>query len=223
VNAHITVIYCSSDKLVKLQYKRLNPLLQKPAAGPETNPGKMVGPTSKQLESSRGEGLEEPKEITAAEQDISEYLLLHHNYAKVRPREITPAKTSHPSTARKSNHKCKPKSKKSTPPAVIVQPVPDLSLQLETSQNDVMYGTFDEKTNTITILVDNVPMNEVVLENTETPALDPSSCLTAPESSSEGGLSPRSDLGYESLDSPAHVSDFDSWDSSVTELFPSLF
>lgn len=207
-----------------LQYKHLDPLLQKPATSPETNPGKMVGQTSKQLESSRGEGLEEPKEITAVEQDISEYLLLHHNYAKIRPREITPAKTSHPSTPRKSNHKSvKPKSKKSTPPAVIVQPAPDISLQLETPQNDVMYGTFDENTNTITILVDNVPMNEVVLESSEIPALDSSSCLSAPESSSEGGLSPRSDLGYESLDSPGHISDFDSWDSSVTELFPSLF
>ncbi|CAG9762871.1 unnamed protein product [Ceutorhynchus assimilis] len=137
----------------------------------------VVGSPPKHLES-KGTKTIEPDNVI---EDISEYLLLHHNYAKM---PISTAAT------RKSQKKLKTIRPKEKPTKTISLPE-----QLENKNNELLFGTFDQSTNTITILVNDNSNNS----------------------------SPRSDLGYESLDSPVSTSDMDSWDHSVSELFPTLF
>ncbi|ENN75664.1 hypothetical protein YQE_07762, partial [Dendroctonus ponderosae] len=112
----------------------------------EAVPDKMVGAPAKQLEPSGG---------AAVDPDISQYLLLHHNYAKSRP-----AKEAQPPRRLKA---LRPK-----PPACAHQP---LLLRAEVA----------------------------------------------------GNVSPKSDMGYESLGSPLSSCELDSWDQSVSGLFPTLF
>ncbi|KAL1490929.1 hypothetical protein ABEB36_011600 [Hypothenemus hampei] len=91
--------------------------------------------------------------------------------------------------------------------------------------------------NNITILVndsDDVALTEVVIDDTvsfsENRLLEPDVPLKIDTNNNSLNLlptlcsfSPRSDLGYESVDSPISTSEFDSWDQSVSELFPNLF
>lgn len=177
----------------------------------------MVGSPSKQLESSR---TEESDKKTSVEQDISEYLLLHHNYAKTQPKEVTTPRRKTSTTTRKLKT-IKPKIHADTKSklaiksglSVPVQPKnTTLKLQENSSNNELIFGTFDENTNTITILVndDSVPLNEVIVgENvicssevdTNIPVtVDTSNSLSVPLAS-EGNSSPRPDLRYGSLNS----------------------
>lgn len=191
----------------------------------------VVGTPSKLLEPSRNEVLDNNKSL---EHDISEYLLLHHNYAKPQPKDsTTPCRKSPSSTKKPKNIRPKvhTKAKRAIENKIIsVQSENKIMVQGSMQDSEVMYGSFDENTNIITIFVDDdsVPLNEVtvtndnILDNTNTPvAPDVSNSLTIPKIDN-GNLSPRSDLGYESLDSPVSNSDMDSWDQSMSELFPSL-
>ena len=186
----------------------------------------MVGSSSEIVEPS---GRELLKENDAVKSDISEYLLLHHNYAKPLPKIKSQSKRSHIST--KKLKTILPKVNTKDKLALDISTDSGLTTQ---SNNEIMYGTFDENIHTITLLVneDSVPVNEVVLTNNIESIVDfnniplvvdnNSSTLSVPLSD-KGNLSPRSDLGYESLDSPVSNSEMDTWDQSVSELFPSLW
>lgn len=156
----------------------------------------MVGTTSENVESSRSKVLDNKSTL---EQDISEYLLLHHNYAKsLKPN--TPRVRSR--TGVRKFKTIRPKMKKC----------------IQTTQSEVVYGTLQP----ITILIneDSTPLNEVVIKQ-DSPLVVDTNLLHLPKYESDV-LSPKSDLGYESIDSPQSSSDIDSWDQSVSELFPSL-
>uniref|UniRef100_A0A6P7GJS1 X-box-binding protein 1 n=1 Tax=Diabrotica virgifera virgifera TaxID=50390 RepID=A0A6P7GJS1_DIAVI len=201
--------------------------------------GEMVGKTSTELESSGC-----TTNTKSLESDISEYLLLHHNYAAKPPLDDT-LKTKSPINRNRKLKTIKPKRK-----IVTTKPV--------VPESDVVYGTLDEVSNVVTIIVDSngVPMTEEALQRLEnreeetqlTVPLPPvtqgelvtplpvaesnrstsssvaESHLTVPTAMLEC-LSPMScsdsDRGYESLDSPISLPE-DLWDQSISELFPSL-
>lgn len=178
----------------------------------ENQVGQMVGTASEVLEPGRSKKLEDSKSKSTLERDISEYLLLHHNYAKSRPTGKSKS-TSRCTKSTPSIRKLKtirPKHRK-----IVQMPV----------ESEVLYGTLQP----VTILIneDSIPLNEVVigddfavLSQGNTPQNE-STLLTVPRHD-QGDLSPKSDLGYESIDSPQSCSDVDQWDQSVSELFPSL-
>lgn len=145
------------------------------------------------------------------ENDISEYLLLHHNYA-AKPPVDKPKKAKYSYQRNKKLKNIKPKHNKSS----IEQPVID-------SQNEVIFGTLDESTNVVRILVDNngIPVTEEAFQRLES---EVESNLIVPSPATKC-LSPMScsdsDRGYESLDSPVSLPE-DVWDQSISELFPSL-
>lgn len=197
----------------------------------------MVGPPPENLEPGLCERLSpKPDQL---EEDISQYLLLHHDYAAKAPSEApTPRKTSH---TRNRTQKIRSKLKKIRP-KVASQVSTVVPLQ-DTSNQEVLYGMYDDKTQCITIIVndDNSPLNEVITEvhpTSDISVVDPTSevmdvseFLTIPSSEcvkspvSPSIRSDASDCGYESLDSPnsyAREVDVDIWDESVSELFPSL-
>lgn len=168
----------------------------------------MVGSPPKQLESGVCESI--APQSDQLKEDISEYLLLHHDYA-AKP-EMEP-KRNRRTPARRKLKEIKPKT----------QIVPD--------SQEILYGTYDETTNSITILVngEQTPLNEEITEvvtTTDNMLRVPDGCFTQnPSSPSISSVS--SDCGYESYDSPhsAGETDADVWDetmSELSELFPSL-
>lgn len=161
----------------------------------------MVGSTPKQLESSVCESIEQPQHDPLKE-DISQYLLLHHDYA------------AKPETEPKRIKRSRKKLKEIRPKTKIIPTV-----QTATNNQEVLYGTYDEATNCITILVNDELVTEEVTTIAEVNSInDPSSPSIRSDSS---------DCGYESLDSPhsAAEPDMEMWDeriSELSELFPSL-
>ncbi|KAK4875856.1 hypothetical protein RN001_012278 [Aquatica leii] len=190
----------------------------------------VVGSPPKELESSRC-GSVEPE--PCLEQEISPYLLLHHNYsAKQEPELIeTPKriKTKNAFKKTKLNTKTKPK--------LIM---PKISDPAPVENSDILYGTLDESTNCITIIVDDssLHLSEAVTEVVTTDSEDNSIIVLTDDSSSNNLQLPSetkdlnqyspsysaSDCGYESLDSPTCIeeNEIDMWDQSVCELFPML-
>lgn len=164
------------------------------------------------------------------ERDISEYLLLHHNYA-AKPPSIT--KKSKETRIRNKYKAIRPKTNLlSTDKVTVASPV------IITDTSEIIYGNIDENTNVVTVLVDSIPVDEVVTEIVTTdsgsdeswlsPAdvnIDNNNTLNVPSPTTFGNSSPisssSSDYGYESLDSPCGSIE-DIWDQSVSELFPSL-
>lgn len=180
----------------------------------------MVGPTSEQLESSVCKSIEPQPQHDPLEEDISQYLLLHHDYAAKPETEPKHKKL-------KKLKQIRPKAQKSL---MKVSPVQTTDTQ------EVLYGTYDEATNSITILVNGepTPLNEPITEVVTTvPEATSSQLLTVPDvvsikdPSSPSVRSDSSDCGYESYDSPhsSGETDVEIWDdriSELSELFPSL-
>jgi putative methionine-R-sulfoxide reductase with GAF domain len=200
--------------------------IQEQVACQENSSGQVVGASPKQLESGGSDLLttEKPDPLI---KDISEYLLLHHNYS-AKPQE----KSHKINRARTSTNKVgKIKKPKEILPKVVATNTEIDTNKLasyvdvaETEQADVVFGTYDESTNCITIIVDdgvclnNVTDGEVILEDDNR--------LTVPECevrSSSPHSSSSSDYGYESLGSPESFAEADDvWDNSASELFPAL-
>lgn len=144
-----------------------------------------------------------------SEKDVSQYLSLHSYSAK-------PPMSPRPSTKVKS-----PKKPKEILPKTIPDKMNDNELAsyvtIPDFENDVVYGTYDENTNLITIIVEDedciseIVDNEVVIEENN------GLCVPKIEI---GSTSPCSDYGYESYGSPGE--NIDVWDTSVSELFPNL-
>ncbi|KAK9886130.1 hypothetical protein WA026_014916 [Henosepilachna vigintioctopunctata] len=227
---------------------------QESKIGGQRNAGKMVGKPSEKLESCGGVmlGVEKAKSL---ENDISQYLLLHHNYTKPgpEPKKIAPKSRMHnkkESKALRTTSKLKkivPKGplktgaiclqRESIPSIVKCEPVvecsPVINLDASHESADVIYGTYDEATNCVTIVINEdgtcvTEADEIVLtpENTLTTNVQNDKFLcVSPSKEVNGGASPistsGSDCGYESLDSPLSLDD-EIWDQSVSELFPSL-
>lgn len=209
----------------------------------------MVGSPSKNLESSRTDSLTPNKEDL--EQEISHYLLLHHDYSAKQntQKPITKHRTSQ-NTKKSKNDKKSTNLRTKTKLKPIMPKVTSKERNLETfsidsndsvENADVLYGTLDESTNCITIYVDDdsLYLSEAVTEvatsedtndivSTEENDLKMQT-LEFPALNKENmsGLSPAhstSDCGYESLGSPHSTigSEADLWDQSVSELFPML-
>lgn len=178
----------------------------------------MVGSTSKQLEPSICASIEpQQQQHNSLEDDISQYLLLHHDYA-AKP-ETEPKRSK-----RRKMKEIRPKTQK----PVVLQP----TVQTTTDGQEVLYGTYDQDTNCITILVNgeatplSEPITEVITTIPETTAIT-QQLLTVPEMknpSSPGVHSDSSDCGYESYDSPHSVEEADDDDrlKEFSELFPAL-
>lgn len=130
-----------------------------------------------------------------------------------------------------------------------IEPKIDDEMDVENGSNDddTLYGTYDEKTHCITILVsgDDIATDEAVEEvycdedhTSEVSMLSPvpSHCSFTEHSSSQSlsdaiidvkspvSVSQSSDCGYESIGSPtSYCSELDElWNSSFNQLFPSL-
>lgn len=126
---------------------------------------------------------------------------------------------------------CKSKGKTSYVP---ILPKRDESqpLMSKLSSEDFVYGKLDESANCIIILCDgdeNLEIGEAVTEvvTSEEEITSNSLFLNVPENTGADHriLSPYSDCGYESLESPSNNAeeiDVDSWNQSVSQLFPSL-
>lgn len=122
-----------------------------------------------------------------------------------------------------------------------------MDLENVSNDDDTLYGTYDEKTHCITILVggDDIATDEAVEEvycdedhSSEASMLSPvpSHCSSIDHSSSQSlsdviadakspiSIAQSSDCGYESIGSPlSYCSDMDElWNSSFNQLFPSL-
>lgn len=183
----------------------------------------MVGPSSKQLESSVCTSIK-PKTDDPLERDISQFLLLHHDYA-AKPQEEKPVRKPTRVNAKSKLKKIRPKVTKE-------------ATTLVPNNEEVLYGTYDEKTNCLTIIVndDNLRLGEAVTEVATVPESEvlgqyltvPGVTNLNPSSPGSNIRSDSSDCGYESLDSPHSVmtesteKEVDIWDESVSELFPSL-
>nr|XP_973680.3 PREDICTED: LOW QUALITY PROTEIN: uncharacterized protein LOC662495 [Tribolium castaneum] len=166
--------------------------IQEQVACQEDSAGQVVGPAPEQLEPDGSEVLSEKQDPLI--KDISQYLLLHHNYS-ARPPPEDEVKARRTSTTR--------------------------AQQRNKLASDYVLGTYDESTNCITIIVDE-DMETSTIEEGVSPGDDESLLrvetsleCTSPRSSSS------SDCGYESLGSPESQNE-DLWDDSVSELFPSL-
>lgn len=193
----------------------------------------VVGEAPEELESGGCEVLDDNRK--SLEKDISEYLLLHHNYAAKPPTQnVRKSKT----TNRRKLKAIRPKvatNVSNTNKLAIDLNTPIIIAEHDINSSDILYGTYDDS-NGVTIIVDNndIPVSEAV---TEIVSKDSQSCsddaIAAVDNSLLsvptilGNLSPRStsssDNGYESVGSPQSLSDLDIWDQSVSELFPSLF
>lgn len=188
---HLIVINCDFTYCIyKCEF------LQESSPYAEDSTGQMVGQTSNPSETDGNEML--------SEKDVSQYLSLHSYSAK-------PPESPRHSTKLKS-----PKKPKEILPKITTEEINNNELASYVT-SDVVYGTYDEKTNLITIIVDDdncfseIVDNEVIIEDQE------SLCVPKTES---GNTSPCSDYGYESYGSPGETSDV--WDTSVSELFPNL-
>lgn len=189
----------------------------------------MVGQPSAQLESSgTGNTLDKDQESAF---DISEYLLLHHNYAAKPPGYTTKRKTTI------AKHKYKAIKPKSDILNTTCKTIENNTLSPNLLGNDSIQNA--NETNIVTLLMDDIDIGEPIIEITTTEEFESSEPI--PDYNSEGNneeqfdllnvpsvtignRSPMSscgsDYGYESLDSPCSVQDL--WDQSITELFPSL-
>ncbi|CAH0556000.1 unnamed protein product [Brassicogethes aeneus] len=166
---------------------------EEPVSDKQRNNREMVGSPSEKLESC-GSALED---VSSDDDDISKYLLLHHNYS-LKPKKNAPKKST------------KPKYKKIVPKVeqphlqVITMDPAKVTATL-TDDNEVVYYAFDEITNSLTVFSAEDAEVEVV------------NCEEADVSSAA------SDYGYESHGSPDHISEVeDIWDKSISELFPTL-
>lgn len=181
----------------KQQFNRHIPF-QEPIESRQTRPGEVVGQAPEIVESDRRPVLDDKRKTL--ENDISEYLLLHHNYAAKPPKQTrTPG--------RRKLKAIRPKVDKL---AELNTPV-----IIDEGSSDVLY-TFGSDPQSVTIVVDSTEENAALAD----------SFLAVPSTVS-GDASPRSisssDNGYESLDSPQSVPELDIWDQSMSELFPNLF
>lgn len=246
----------------------------------QKNPGPVVGETSEDMESARSSVLSTEKE-KSLENDISQYLLLHHNYTKPGPdprelaklknkckkeskpvrqnsklkkiipkipinllnsRSILPKETVHTMIKCEPVVEC-PSILNLKPGFKTLEPVPTIlncepvecNVKLDQSfeNTDVIYGTYDEATNCVTIVINEdgssvTDSEEIVLtpENTVSSGFVKkfSNSLDLPFSKIvNGSASPiscsGSDGGYESLGSPSHCEN--DW-GEMSELFPSL-
>lgn len=212
-----------------------------------------MGSSPENLESGRCDSIKSEKNVL--EQEISPFLLLHHDYSA---KQDTRAQMH--TTAKKQQHAQKQKvvesqnrlrnkvqntklNTKTKLKPIMPKIEQNNNCNLETlyvdasdisvDGSEVVYGTLDESTNCITIIVndDSLNLSEAVTEVITTDEEDESNVmqrLEVPSSGDEDGLSPAysssSDYGYESLDSPHSVDDIemDMWDKSVSELFPML-
>ena len=184
----------------------------------------MVGTSPKQLESDGSDLLIKENQDPLIK-DISQYLLLHHNYsAKPLDRKC---KSSRARTSTKCNSRQKPKNilPKAEDNSNKLASFVDLAVSELQGQSDVVYGTFDENTNCITIIVEDESCLEEVVDEE---ILVESDHLAVPSrTTSVGSASPisssSSDCGYESIGSPDSLSETnDIWDDRVSELFPTL-
>jgi len=195
---------------------------QESIIGGSSPSGEVVGPSSKELESSGSDVLEKSEPLI---KDISEYLLLHHNYS-AKPIEEGNHKKSK-SKSHINKNKLKSRIAKSKPQQILpkVETVlNDRLAPITTVTDEVLYGTFDEATNCITINVnDDSSISDPICEMEEDSS--DKSTLKVPLENSYGGASPASSSssGYESHGSPESFVDSDTiWDDNVSELFPSL-
>lgn len=244
---------------------------QESDVGGQNGSGQVVGSPSEDLESSRCDSVKSEK--NGLEQEISPFLLLHHDYSakqdtqahlhKTNPKitqkntnktpSISKTVLNKNSNIRNTNLNTKTKLKPIMPKTAqnecnletLYINTPDISMD----SSDVLYGTLDESTNCITIIVndENLHLSEAVTEVTTTEEdmeeeeihSNQTSLLTTdtynmqtlelPVMNKDVVLSPApsyssSDCGYESFDSPRSVDDIevDAWDKSVSELFPML-
>lgn len=199
-----------------------------------------MGEAPKQLEPSVCERLKpDPDQL---EQDISQYLLLHHDYAAKAPSTTPKPARKHPQlSTKKHTYSARSKLKEIRPKTSKhknVEVAPQVPASVLPSSPEVLYGTYDESTNCITIIVndDSVPVDEAITEITTTDVEMPDentcsmSFLSIPsdvqvKSPSGSVLSDSSDCGYESIDSPHSLEeeeDMAVWDERMSELFPSL-
>lgn len=194
----------------------------------------MVGQTSEQLEPNGRAGIKEQPEVAA-----SPYLLLHHDYfakpkktCKISAQENAPTKYS---SKRKSTNACSKSQKVSTTKTKLKKIKPKTNNVASENMNnpDVVYGTYDEKNNCITIIVDDTYLNlsEASTDVVTTTDLNEdevgieNNCLFIPSPQlSSASTEEISDSGYESHDSPRsfNENELDMWDQSLSELFPSL-
>lgn len=94
---------------------------------------------------------------------------------------------------------------------------PSSPLMVDVTESETLYGTYDEKTNSITILLPEE-------EEQNTPDFIKYELLSPIQSSKSPIPSCFSDGGYESIGSPcSEIRNYDElWNSSFSELFPSL-
>lgn len=155
-----------------------------------------MGQASEELESCGSQ----VKESTVEE--ISKYLLLHHNYSARPQDEPTPKKRKSSTNKYK---KIVPKEVHEEAPANIITIDPaNVTAATLTDNNEVVYYTYDENTNSLVLYTTEDAEVEVVT----------SECGDFDSSSSESG--------YESHGSPHNSEDDDIWDKSISELFPTL-
>ncbi|KAI4462151.1 x-box binding protein 1 [Holotrichia oblita] len=233
INSDIVDSSCSTSfvcclKVVDLSSR--NSETMEPERTTKECPEQMVGPTSELVESDRCDSLSE--ESDQLQSEISQYLLLHHDYFAKRDNTKTILKSkrrSQPTKCNKSKDKLSTKMKfKEILPKVeekvIVNVKPEIIV--DHCESDLVYGTYDENTSCIVILNnDNLRLEEAVTEVTTTEnvpgsPLSVNSLQTPSSDYSRDSLSPAPSSGYESIGSPS--SEMDIWDECVSELFPSL-
>lgn len=191
----------------------------------------MVGQPSAQLESNRT-GDKSLKDDDESDFNISEYLLLHHNYAAKPPAtEKNIQRKLRPSTTLKQKYKpIRPKSdilntehviKTNSLSRPVVQSAETESCSRTTTPVTLIVGEFETEP------VIEITSESVIPENSINDCVvfeEQFDLLSVPAAESVGSRSPMSscgsDYGYESLGSPC--SEQSAWDQSITELFPSL-
>ncbi|KAJ8917628.1 hypothetical protein NQ315_000112 [Exocentrus adspersus] len=205
----------------------------------QTASAELVGSTPKELESGGCEVLNNGTQLL--EKDISEYLLLHHNYAAKPP---TQKKSKTKLSIRRKLKAIRPKIANvvsSTNKLAIDLNTPVIIAENDVSDNDILCGTHSGNLNGMTIIVDDdgIPISEAITEiiSTDDNELYGKNQITIGDNLGDntltvpsvflGNVSPRSttssDNGYESFGSPHSSSELDIWDQSVSELFPTLF
>lgn len=211
-------------------------ILKEPKRATDERPKQVVGSTSELLESDRCSSVADDN----LEGEISQYLLLHHDYfakREIKPHRKNKRRNSQLYSSSKSKDKSSTKTKfKEILPKLeksdgqTVDPLvfgiqPEIVID-SGEESDLVYGTYDDNTNCIVIVSnDNLRLGEAVTEittsesNVSSPSVDH---LQAPASdySRDDLSSPTPSSGYESIGSPS--SEMDIWDECVSELFPSL-
>lgn len=104
-------------------------------------------------------------------------------------------------------------------------PCSPLMVDLDEAESETLYGTYDEKTNSITIVLPEEEDEPISTWNEpNTPDFLKYELLSPIQSSKSPIPSCFSDGGYESIGSPcSEIKNYDElWNSSFSELFPSL-